>query len=200
MLPLTRLEYALVAPPASPSPNWVAFFCRQPDCVRSCFGCWRWVVCCRAARKMPSVTRCATDLDIHACRWPWSQGESGHQLVQMLKKDAIFWKVLFGERIDICTFWATIINICHIYSWFSLLLLISMLWHRQAIFELKGYKLSSSAECRIRTQGFRHQIASRLIVRWQTHWSIEDQDKNLNSTTRPYDKRAFSPLDPTAGE
>ena len=36
----------------------------------------------------------------------------------------------------------------HIY----LLLLISMLWHRQAIFESKRDKLSSSAECRIRTQ------------------------------------------------
>ena len=33
-----------------------------------------------------------------------------------------------------------------------LLLVISMLWHRQAIFESKGDKLSSSAECRIRTQ------------------------------------------------
>ena len=33
-----------------------------------------------------------------------------------------------------------------------LLLLISMLWHRQAIFESKGDKLSSSAEGRIRTQ------------------------------------------------
>ena len=32
-----------------------------------------------------------------------------------------------------------------------LLLLISMLWHRQTIFESKGDKLSSSAECRIRT-------------------------------------------------
>ena len=32
------------------------------------------------------------------------------------------------------------------------LLLISMLWHRQVIFELKGDKLSSSAECRIWTQ------------------------------------------------
>ena len=32
-----------------------------------------------------------------------------------------------------------------------LLLLISMLWHRQAIFESKGDKLSSSAECRTRT-------------------------------------------------
>ena len=41
-------------------------------------------------------------------------------------------------------------------TWFwrytYLLLLISMLWFRQAIFESKGDKLSSSAECRIRTQ------------------------------------------------
>ena len=33
----------------------------------------------------------------------------------------------------------------------SLLLLISMLWHRQAIFESKGDKLFSSPECTIRT-------------------------------------------------
>ena len=77
------------------------------------------------------------------------------------------------------------------------LLLISMLWHRQAIFESKGDKLSSSAECRIRThQGLRHQIASRLNARWQSDWAIEDQAKNLNSTACPYDQRAFSPLDP----
>ena len=44
-----------------------------------------------------------------------------------------------------------------------------MLWHRQAIFESKGDKLSSSVECRIRThQGLKHQIASRLNARWQT--------------------------------
>ena len=80
-----------------------------------------------------------------------------------------------------------------------LLLLISMLWHRQAIFKSKGDKLSSSAECRIRThQGLRHQIASRLNARWQTDWAIEDTAKNLNSTARPYDQRAFGPLDPTA--
>ena len=80
-----------------------------------------------------------------------------------------------------------------------MLLLISMFWHRQAIFELKGDKLSSSAECRIPThQGLRHQIASRLNARWQTDWAIEDQAKNLNSTARPYDQRAFSQLDPTA--
>ena len=80
-----------------------------------------------------------------------------------------------------------------------LLLLISMLWHRQAIFESKGDKLSSSAEGRIRThQGLRHQIASRLNAHWQTDWAIEDQAKNLYSTARPYDQRAFSSLDPTA--
>ena len=78
-----------------------------------------------------------------------------------------------------------------------LLLLISMLWHRQAIFESKGDKLSSSAESRIRTRGSRHLFASRLNARWQTDWAIEDQAKNLNSTARPYDQRAFSPLDPT---
>ena len=79
-----------------------------------------------------------------------------------------------------------------------LLLLISMLWHRQAIFESKRDKLSSSAECRIRTQGLRHLFASRLNACWQTDWAIEDQAKNLNSTARPYDQRAFSPLDLTA--
>ena len=78
-----------------------------------------------------------------------------------------------------------------------LLLLISMLWHRQAIFKPKGDKLCSSAECRIWTRGPRHQIASRLNARWQTDWAIEDQAKNLNSTARPYDQRAFSSLDPT---
>ena len=80
---------------------------------------------------------------------------------------------------------------------YTYLLLISMLWHRQAIFKSKGDKLCSSAECRIWTRGPKHQIASRLNARWQTDWAIEDQAKNLNSTARPYDKRAFSPLDPT---
>ena len=60
-----------------------------------------------------------------------------------------------------------------------LLLLISMLWHRQAIFKSKGDKLCSSVEWRIWTRGLRHQIASRLNARWQTDWAIEDQAKNL---------------------
>ena len=84
-----------------------------------------------------------------------------------------------------------------IWRYTYLLLLISMLWHRQAIFKSKGDKLCSSAECRIWTRGPRHQIASRLNARWQIDWAIEDQAKNLNSTARPYDQRAFSPLDHT---
>ena len=50
-----------------------------------------------------------------------------------------------------------------------LLLLISMLWHRQAIFESKGDKLCSSAESRIWTRDPRHQIASRLNTYIHTH-------------------------------
>ena len=83
----------------------------------------------------------------------------------------------------------------HTYIHSYLLLLISMLWHRQAIFESKGDKLSSSAEGRIRTQGLRYLFTSRLNACWQTDWAIEDQAKNLNSTARPYDQQAFSPLD-----
>ena len=79
-----------------------------------------------------------------------------------------------------------------------LLLFIPMLWHRQSIFESKGDKLSFSAECRIQTQGLKHLFASRLNACWQTDWAIEDQAKNLNSTVRPYDQQAFSPLDLTA--
>ena len=62
-----------------------------------------------------------------------------------------------------------------------LLLLISMLWHRQAIFKSKGGKLCSSAECIIWTRDPRHQIASRLNDRWQTDWVTEDQ---ANTWTR----------------
>ena len=69
---------------------------------------------------------------------------------------------------------------------YTCLLLISMLWHGQAICESKGDTLSSSVECRIRTQGLRHLFASRLNACWHTDWAIEDQAKNLNSTARPY--------------
>ena len=59
------------------------------------------------------------------------------------------------------------------------LLLISMLWHRQAILKSKRDTWSFSDECRIGTQGLGHQIASRLNVRWQTDWPIKDQAKKL---------------------
>ena len=39
-----------------------------------------------------------------------------------------------------------------------------MLWHRQAIFESKGARLSSSAECRIRTQGLWNRFSNRLWI------------------------------------
>ena len=78
---------------------------------------------------------------------------------------------------------------------YILLLLISMLWHRQAIFKSNGDKLCSSAEYRIWTRVPKHLFASRLNACWQTDWAIEDQAKNLNSKARPYDQRAFSPLD-----
>ena len=67
-----------------------------------------------------------------------------------------------------------------------LLLLISMLWHRQVIFKSKGDKLCSSAECRIWTRGPRHQIASSLNARWQTDWAIEDQAKKLELDIHTY--------------
>ena len=43
-----------------------------------------------------------------------------------------------------------------------------------------------------------HLIASRLNAHSQTDWDIEDQAKNFNSTARPYDEWAFSPLAFTA--
>ena len=64
-----------------------------------------------------------------------------------------------------------------------------MLWHRQAIFESKGDKLSSSAECRIRTQRVSETQSS-------AHYMPADKPtelsriklKNMNSTAHPYDQ------------
>ena len=55
-------------------------------------------------------------------------------------------------------------------AWYACMLLILMPWHRQAIFLSRGDKLSSSDECRIRTQGpwFQNQISIRLNTHWQT--------------------------------
>ena len=65
----------------------------------------------------------------------------------------------------------------------SLLLSISMLWHRQAIFESKGNKLSSSVFlCWMQDSNLevsRHLFPSRLNAHSQTDWAIKDQAKNL---------------------
>ena len=82
----------------------------------------------------------------------------------------------------------------YIYIYIYLLLLISMLWHKQAIFESKGDKLSSSAESRIVSD-------TKSPADWMPTDKLTELSriklKNLNSTARPYDQRAFSPLDPT---
>ena len=76
---------------------------------------------------------------------------------------------------------------------------ISMLWHSQVIFESTGDKLSASAECSIsKPEVSKHLFASRLNANSQTEWAVDDEAKNLNSTTRPYDEWAFSTLDFTA--
>ena len=54
-----------------------------------------------------------------------------------------------------------------------LLLLISMLWQRQAIFESKGDKLSFSAECRIRTQRVSETQSS-------ADWMLDDKPTELS--------------------
>ena len=77
-----------------------------------------------------------------------------------------------------------------------LLLLISMLWHRQAIFKSKGDKLFL---CWMQDLNPRPQIPNRQ----QTECSLTNRlsyrgsSINLNSTARPYDQQAFSPLGPT---
>ena len=86
-----------------------------------------------------------------------------------------------------------------LWRYIYLLLLISMLWHRQAIFESKWDKLSSSAGGRIRTQRVSDTYSP-------ADWMPADKPtelskiklKNLNSTARPYDQQAFSPPDPAA--
>ena len=63
-----------------------------------------------------------------------------------------------------------------------LLLLRSMLWHKEAIFESKGDNLSS---CWMQHS---NRISIRLNACWQNYWDIEDQAKSVNSIARPYDQ------------
>ena len=71
--------------------------------------------------------------------------------------------------------------------------------HRQAIFESKGDKLSSSTESKIRTQRVSDTYSPadwKPAYKPTELWRIEH--KNLNLTARPYGQQAFSPPEPTA--
>ena len=80
------------------------------------------------------------------------------------------------------------------------LLLVLMHWHRQAIFVSKK---ETSCLPLVRTglepRCLSNPFSIKLNTRSQTDWAIEDQAKDLNSVAHPYDERAFSPLDTTAG-
>ena len=95
----------------------------------------------------------------------------------LIHTDMLKINTLLCVFVSIICRWHLCLSNIYIYIYTYLLLLISMLWHRQAIFKSKGDKLCSSAECRIWTRGPRHQIASRLNARWQPDWAIEDQAK-----------------------
>ena len=58
----------------------------------------------------------------------------------------------------------------HIWLWryTCLLLLILMLWHRQAIFELEGEELSSSTELQDHTTGMVFRVNSEMVILWNT--------------------------------
>ena len=79
-----------------------------------------------------------------------------------------------------------------------LLLLISMLWHRQAIFESKRDKLFP-----LLNAGFEHKVSDTYSP---ADWMPADKPtelsrikvKNLNSKARPYDQQAFRQRDLTA--
>ena len=77
-------------------------------------------------------------------------------------------------------------------------LILIALWHREVISSRRRQVAFLCWMQDLKHGSLRHQIASRLNAHSQTDWA-EDQDKTLNSTTRPYDECAFSPFDFTAG-
>ena len=132
----------------------------------------------------------------------------------MLEKRATVFSTFFQLaatflRVDIRMSWHVYIEtilLKHIWHWqhimkfdielvmflWGCLLPISMLWHRQAIFELKWDKLSSSAECRIRTRSPAHWMPadkptelSRFKLKLALHspslWSAIIQHNRLSA-------------------
>ena len=91
----------------------------------------------------PQQTECP--LTIRLSYWGSSYKTWTRQPIPMISEHSAH---LTPQPFGICTW---------LWRYTCLSLLISMLWHRQAIFESKGDKLSSSAGSRIRThQGHRH--------------------------------------------
>ena len=93
--------------------------------------------------------------------------------------ESVYYGLRFVDGKNNCTILYKASFMARHYNNTCLLLLISMLWHRQAIFKSKGDKLCSSAECRIWTQGPRHQIASKLNARWQPIPMISEHSAHL---------------------
>ena len=78
---------------------------------------------------------------------------------------------------------------------FNTLLVVRFLWHAWCEI-LYNTHVHTYVRTHARTHTYR--ISSRLNARWQIDWNMENQAKNLNSTTCSNYQRAFSPLDPTA--
>ena len=95
----------------------------------------------------------------------WANSSLIYVIDSSIKQGWIKKRAIYAPVVCICTFMENYKGILYTYAHIELclqythacahtylLLSISMPWHRQAIFESKGDKLSSSAECRIRTQ------------------------------------------------
>ena len=118
----------------------------------------------------PTALICLEYKEPHICEDPTTERCNGN----VSCKDPPITKKLLSIRLLSNTFCSlTYVYICHICV--CLLVLIFMHWQQGSDIESKGDPLSSSAECRIRTQGLWNQISSRLNVRWQTDWAIEDR-------------------------
>ena len=78
-----------------------------------------------------------------------------------------------------------------------LLLLISMLWHRQANIQIERRQVVFLCWMQDLNPGSQTPNRQQTECPLTNRLSYRGSSKNLNSTARPYDQRAFSPLDPT---
>ena len=104
----------------------------------------------------------------------------------------------YSVKSDFCYPLEIVPSIPHMLQKTYSLLLILILWHKQAIFESKGDQLSSSAECRIRSWEVQDTKSQADWMPTHKPTELSRIKQNLNSTARPHDEWAFSPLDFTA--